>query len=220
MKVELFPPGNLLRGETGRPDDDPWGACSFPIADQFDHSQVENNGAETVRNFFVGKETGFPWYKKRRVKLVLVGTVSNRSAIGAKVRVKTTIGGKTFWQLREVSGSANYNSFQDMRPNFGLGQAAVAETVRIEWPSGIVQELHNVTANQILSVTEPARLQALGAGVLRIQSWKGTAFDVQSSTDLDQWSPMTTMTNLTGTLEFTDPNAANQSSRFYRTVLR
>ena len=78
----------------------------------------------------------------------------------------------------------------------------------------------NVAANQFLTVTEPARLQTLGAGVFRIQSWKGMAFEVQASTDLDQWSPLTTVTNLTGTLEFTDPNAANQLRRFYRTVLR
>ena len=107
-----------------------------------------------------------------------------------------------------------------MRPNFGLGDALVAETVRIEWPSGIVQELHNVTANQILSVTEPARLQALGAGVFRIQSWKGMAFEVQTTTNLEQWLPVTTVTNLTGALEFVDPDAANHLRRFYRTLLR
>ena len=92
--------------------------------------------------------------------------------------------------------------------------------MRIEWPSGIVQELHDVAAKQSMTVTEPARLQALGAGVLRIQSWKGMAFEVQTSTDLDQWSPLTTVTNLTGTLEFRDPNAVNHLRRFYRAVLR
>ena len=73
---------------------------------------------------------------------------------------------------------------------------------------------------RVASVPEPARLQALGPGVLRIQSWKGMAFEVQASTDLDQWSPLTSMTNLTGTLEFTDPDTASHSRRFYRTVLR
>ena len=134
------------------------------------------------------------------------------------MRVKTTSDGKTFWQLREISGSGNAYSFQDMRPNFGLGQAAVAETVRIEWPSGIVQELHNLAANQILTVTEPTRLQILGPRAFRVQSWKGMAFEVQASTNLDQWLTLTTVTNLTGTLEFTDPDAANPSRRFYRTV--
>ena len=46
------------------------------------------------------------------------------------------------------------------------------------------------------------------------------AFEVQASTDLTQWSPVTTVTNLTGTLEFTDPDTANPLRRFYRTLLR
>ena len=46
------------------------------------------------------------------------------------------------------------------------------------------------------------------------------AFEVQASTNLNQWSPLTTVTNLTGTLEFTDPDAGNHLRRFYRAVLR
>ena len=38
--------------------------------------------------------------------------------------------------------------------------------------------------------------------------------------NLKQWSPVTTVTNLTGTLEFTDPNAANLMQRFYRAVFK
>ena len=96
----------------------------------------------------------------------------------------------------------------------------IIDTVRIGWPSGIVQELHGVAPNQFLTVTEPARLQVSGPGAFRIQSWKAMAFEVQASIDLKQWSPVTTVTNLTGTLEFTDPDAANHLRRFYRTVLR
>ena len=46
------------------------------------------------------------------------------------------------------------------------------------------------------------------------------AFEVQASTNLNQWSPLTTVTNLTGTLEFTDPDAANHLRRFFRVLLR
>ena len=94
------------------------------------------------------------------------------------------------------------------------------DTVRIEWPSDLVQELHSVTPNQFLTVTEPARLQVLGPGAFRVLSWKGMAFEVQASIDLKQWSPVTTVTNLTGTLEFIDPDVANLMQRFYRTVLK
>ena len=152
------------------------------------------------------------------LKLKLIGTISNRAAIGAKVRVKATIGGKSFWQMREISGGDGFLSQNDIRPNFGLGDARVAEIVRIEWPSGLVQELHDVAPKQFLTITEPARLQVLGPGAFRVQSWKGMTFEVQASTDLKQWSPVNTVTNLTGALEFTDPDAANHLRRFYRAV--
>ena len=92
--------------------------------------------------------------------------------------------------------------------------------MRIEWRSGILLELRGVSVKQHLIVTEPAVLKVSGLGALRVQSSKGMTFDVQTSRDLVQWSPLTTVTNLTGTLEFTDPNAANDFRRFYRTVLR
>lgn len=107
------------------------------------------------------------------LKLDLTGTVSNTDAIGAKVRVKATIQGKELWQLREIGTSQGWLSHQsDMRPHFGLGDAAVAEVVRIEWPSGITQELADVNANQILKVTEPPRLSITATGTL---SWPARA---------------------------------------------
>lgn len=148
-----------------------------------------------------------------------VGTASNRSAIGAKVRAKATISGKTFWQLREISNGDGVGN-GTLTAHFGLGDSTNVETLRIEWPSGIVQELHDVAAKQSLTVTEPARLQVLGTGVLRVQSWKGMAFEIQASTDLKQWSPLTTVTNLSGTVEFTDPDTASHLRRFYRALPR
>ena len=148
-----------------------------------------------------------------------VGSASNRSAIGAKVRAKTTISGKTVWQLREISNGDGVGN-GTLTAHFGLGDSTNVETLRIEWPSGIVQELHDVAAKQSLTVTEPARLQVLGTGVLRVQSWKGMAFEIQASTDLKQWSPLTTVTNLSGTVEFTDPDTASHLRRFYRALPR
>lgn len=141
----------------------------------------------------------------------LVGTASNRSGVGARVRVKATIGGKTFWQMRQITAQP---PAQDLIAHFGLGNATAIDTVRIEWPSGRVQELQNVPAKQILTVTEPARLHVLGTSTFRIQSWLGQRFEVQASTDLKQWVPVTTVTNLTGTLDYPDTAALTQ--RFYR----
>jgi len=155
------------------------------------------------------------------LKLVLVGSVSNRSGVGAKVHIKSSIGGSSHWQFREISGSSNRYSFQDMRPNFGLSEATVVETVRIEWPSGIVQELKNVAADQILTVNEPTPLEPYlkitdGTVELKVKSWIGLVHQIEASSNLEDWTHVTTLTNLTGTLKFADPAAKASSHRYYR----
>jgi len=83
------------------------------------------------------------------------GRISNRTGIGAKVRVKARIAGRTIWQMREISGGGGLGSQNDLRAGFGLGNATKAELLRIEWPSGIVQEFQDVPSRQFLGVTEP-----------------------------------------------------------------
>jgi hypothetical protein len=84
----------------------------------------------------------------------LIGTKSNRSAIGAKVRLTARIRGETRTQYRE-KGTGAGSGQNDPRVHFGLGDATRIETLDIEWPSGGKQTLSQVAANQILTVTEP-----------------------------------------------------------------
>ncbi len=85
----------------------------------------------------------------------LVGAVSNRAAIGAKVRVKAFFRGESRWQVREVSsGDSQSNQSNSLNAEFGLDDATSIDTVRIEWPSGTVQELRNVAPRQFLTITE------------------------------------------------------------------
>jgi len=154
----------------------------------------------------------------------LNNSATNRSAIGAKVRVKATIRGRTFWQLREINGGNSFGPNQ-LEAHFGLGDATRIETLRIEWPSGTVQELQNVTAKQFLTITEPSRLVATlanGAPSFALQGGRGLQYDVQASTDLKSWSLLSTITitNLDGTALVTGANASNADRRFYRAVLR
>ncbi|MCC7376845.1 MAG: VCBS repeat-containing protein [Verrucomicrobiales bacterium] len=86
--------------------------------------------------------------------LRLVGTKSNRSAIGAKVRLTARLRGNTVLQYREV-GAGNSFGQNDPRLHFGLSDATLADTIEIEWPSGTRQTLTAVAARQILTVTEP-----------------------------------------------------------------
>jgi hypothetical protein len=82
-----------------------------------------------------------------------VGQLSNRSGIGAKVRLKTTV--ESRWQMREISGGSGYGSQNAPYACFGLGAATNVEVVRVEWPSGVVQELRPVAPKRRLTVTEP-----------------------------------------------------------------
>jgi hypothetical protein len=175
----------------------------------------DQESAAWANRLFRGNGNSNAW-----LEVKCVGTSSPRWGTGAKVRVKATIGGRSLWQVRLVDAGGSAWGGQGFVAHFGLGDAAVIETLRIEWPSGIRQELNEVAPNQFLTVTEPAQLEATGVGQFRIRSWQGMAFEVQRSTDLEQWSTSTIATNLSGRLEFTDPDALNHLHRFYRTIRR
>lgn len=85
------------------------------------------------------------------LKVKLIGTVSNRSAIGA--RVVCVDGSRR--QAQEVMSQSSYYSCNDPRLHFGLGKEATA-SLRIRWPRGITQVLDDVRANQIVTIHEPA----------------------------------------------------------------
>ena len=84
--------------------------------------------------------------------LKLVGTRSNRDGFGASVEISA--GGQH--QFVQSGSESGYLSQSDPRPHFGLGQQTLVDTLTIHWPSGAVQTLHNIRADQILTVTEPA----------------------------------------------------------------
>jgi hypothetical protein len=155
------------------------------------------------------------------LEVKLVGTVANRSAIGAKVRVHATIGGKSFWQMREVRSGGAYGG--SLVSHFGLGDATNADIVRIEWPSGTVQEIPNVAAKQIVTITEPPRLLATltnGSPQFSLKGGRGFQYEIDSSPDLLTWSPIGTLTvtNLNGIAQIVDTNPPASNQRFYRAV--
>jgi hypothetical protein len=84
--------------------------------------------------------------------LVLRGTRSNREGIGARIRV---VSPTARIQFNHKTTSVCYASSSDGPVHFGLGADAEAETVEIHWPSGTVQTLSRVKADQVLKVTEP-----------------------------------------------------------------
>ena len=80
-----------------------------------------------------------------------VGTESNRDGIGARVIISA--GGQT--QHAEVQSGGSYLSHNDLRLHFGLGQAERVDRLEVRWPSGAVQVLSDIAADQVLTVVEP-----------------------------------------------------------------
>lgn len=84
------------------------------------------------------------------VILKLTGTRSNRSAIGA--RVKLTANGHS--QYGEVRSGGSYLSQNDLRLHFGLGSSTNIDRIEIAWPSGLKQKLVNQPCDRVLSILE------------------------------------------------------------------
>ena len=93
------------------------------------------------------------------LKIKLIGTKSNRSAIGATVVVR--YGGKA--QAQAVLSQSSFYSSNDSRLHFGLGSDKTAD-VEIRWPSGMKQELRTVPSNQLVTVRE-------GEGIIKNSGW-------------------------------------------------
>lgn len=84
------------------------------------------------------------------LELFLIGTKSNRDAVGARVQI--TAGDAVLCEQRK--GGMSYQSAQDPRLHFGLGQNKYVRNIEIRWPSGTVTRLSNVRADQILAIKE------------------------------------------------------------------
>lgn len=105
---------------------------------------VVNNGGRAVLLRNDGGNTN------RWLKIRLEGRQSNRSAIGAKLRL---VAGPTV-QIREVGSQSSYLSQNSLIAHFGLGSRAQADTLEIVWPSGLREILTNVAADQTLHLVE------------------------------------------------------------------
>jgi enediyne biosynthesis protein E4 len=89
--------------------------------------------------------------KQNWIKLKLVGTKCNRTAIGARARVIT---GKHI-QMAEVQSGASVMSQNDLRLHFGLGAGELVDTIEVKWPTTQkIERFNHVKANQILTIRE------------------------------------------------------------------
>jgi hypothetical protein len=96
------------------------------------------------------------------LKIKTIGTKSNRSGIGARLRCVTHPPGETkpHQQIDEVRSGGSYISQNDLRVHFGIGKAEKVELLEIRWPSGALDTLKDVKPNQLIVVKE-------GEGIVR-----------------------------------------------------
>lgn len=103
------------------------------------------------------------------IKIRTIGTKSNRSGIGARIKCTTHPRGETkaHQQIDEVRSGGSYISQNDLRVHFGLGKAEKVDVLQIHWPSGQVDTLKDIRPNQLIFVKE-------GEGIIRTMQFTKT----------------------------------------------
>jgi len=84
------------------------------------------------------------------IEIDLIGTISNRDAIGSRVFV--TADGIT--QIREQNGGIHYHAQNHQRLHFGVGNNTIIDNIEVYWPSGEINRYENIETNQILKIIE------------------------------------------------------------------
>ena len=102
--------------------------------------------------------------RRHWLALRTVGTCSNRDGIGARVK---TVAASGLTQSHTVTTAGSYLSASDKRLLVGLGDDDRLRLVEIRWPSGAVQTLPDVRADQLLTLREPASCSTHSGGVVR-----------------------------------------------------
>jgi enediyne biosynthesis protein E4 len=147
-----------LQAGSGISDPAPCRGCAFGDFDNDGNIDVVVN---TVNDFpqllHCSSTVGNNWIKVR-----ITGTKSNRSGIGARLTCVTHPAGeaKPHQQIDEVRSGGSYISQNDLRIHFGLGKADKVDVLEVRWPSGQIDTLKDVKANQQIFVKE-------GQGIVR-----------------------------------------------------
>ena len=132
----------------GSPVTTPKAARGAVFADFDNDGDVDvlvNNVHDTPDLFRLDQSRGRHW-----LTVKLIGTQSNRSAIGALVRLVTADGE----QRQEVRGGGSYLSQNDLRVHFGLGPARAVERVLVRWPNGLEETWSHLAIDRSHTLTE------------------------------------------------------------------
>jgi len=138
--------GSFARYYTASANSRGVGLCDYDADGDMDLCAV-NDGADNFLYKNLGN--GYHW-----VHIRCRGTLSNRSAIGARVAVLAAIRGTPVWQTRIIGSQTGFGGENHLAASFGLRDAETIDTLKVWWPSGQVTVMVNLAADQQLAVTE------------------------------------------------------------------
>ncbi|MEZ4942455.1 MAG: FG-GAP-like repeat-containing protein [Saprospiraceae bacterium] len=91
----------------------------------------------------------------------LYGVQSNRSAIGAVLRLKAVLNGQPTWQIRHVQAHNSFQSQNELRQHFGLADATAIDSLEVRWPSGLVEVFAGLAGNSFYKIVEGQGISVL-----------------------------------------------------------
>ena len=99
------------------------------------------------------------------INIRCVGTTSNKCGVGAKIFVKANINGTIKKQLQVITtqSGGNHSGMNNLNPTFGLGDAAVIDSIIVIWPGGITDRVGQTAVNQFITIKE-------GEGVTNVRN--------------------------------------------------
>ncbi len=101
--------------------------------------------------------------KNNWIQIQVVGKKSNRSGIGARIKVVTG----THVQYREVQSGGSYLSFHDLRTHFGVGKAEQIDLLEIRWTTGKIDSGVNLPTNQRYLAVEGSKIAPIDQSILK-----------------------------------------------------
>lgn len=124
-----------------------------------DYDLIVANRGDNANDFFINGKGSCTSH----LPIKLVGCNSNKSAIGAMIKVKSTVNGVALWQTKDIATQNSAMGGQNSQKIlFGLGDASTIDSVSVYWPSGIVTHLTNANVNTLLTITEQCGSQVCG----------------------------------------------------------
>lgn len=178
--------GNFTRNMTDTIATDPgWSyGCAFGDIDKdgdLDLAVAKCFDANEKNSLFMNDGNSNHW-----ISITCVGVESNRSAIGAVVKIKAAIDGVTpIWQMRQITSQSGYAGQNSMDAHFGLGLAAAIDSMTITWPSGFVTTQTNLSVDSFLTIVECPNIDPDSDGRICIDNCPSTANPNQEDVDLD-----------------------------------